>query len=326
LGGCILGFLLAVGWEMAQVMFGKNFHTVIPGRVFRCAQLGEAGLEQTVKACGIRTVINLRGNGAPLAWYVGESRVAHRFHLNLEDVSFSASRLPSVQEVRQLMRVLEGTEYPVLLHCRQGADRTGLAAGMVMLFMTETSLEQARKQLGWRFGHVAVDRAAHLDRFFDLYSEWLQKEQKEHTPELFRHWAEMEYCPAECRCNIEVLDLPTCIPRGQPALMRFRMHNTSLKPWKFRPENNAGIHLSFVLKDSLDRGVTCGRSGLINAEVTPGQTIDLSMVLPALTTPGQYRLLVDLVDEQHCNFFQAGSEPFEHNLEIYDSQDTPNHR
>jgi len=316
--GCLLGFGLAAGTEIARVMFGRNFHAVIPGRVFRCAQLTGTGLEQVVTAHGIQTVINLRGNGVPLPWYLDESRVAHRLNVNLEDVSFSASRLPSVQEIRQLIRILDATEYPILLHCRQGADRTGLAAGLVLLLLADTSLEQARKQLGLRFVHVAVDRAAHLDRFFDLYAEWLRERQSIHTPALFRRWAEQDYCPGECRCDIEPLEVPRGLPRDKPARLRFRMHNTSDKPWRFRPENNAGIHLTFVLKDGRDRGVTCGRSGLIATEVAPGQAIDLAMILPAVKTPGTYRLLVDLVDEQHCCFFQAGSEPFEQGVEIYD--------
>ena len=43
----------------------------------------------------IRTVINLRGCCAPMDWYLGEYQVTHRLNVSLEDVSMSASRLPS---------------------------------------------------------------------------------------------------------------------------------------------------------------------------------------------------------------------------------------
>lgn len=316
--GCLLGLSLAVAWEIGQVTFGRNFHVVIPGRVYRCAQPTAAGLEQAIRKNGIRTVINLRGCGVPLPWYLDETRATHRLDVNQEDVSFSASRLPADTEIRRLVQVLDRTEYPILLHCRQGADRTGLASALVLLLQTDDGLDQARHQLGWRFGHVALERAAHLDRFLNLYAAWLQDWNLSHSRAVFRRWVAEEYCPGECRCRIEPLDAPQRIRRGEPAAQRFRFHNTSLAPWRFRPENNVGIHLAFVFKDAADRGVACGRSGLIDARVAPGQSIDLTLVLPAIKRTGRYRLLVDLVDEQHCWFFQVGSEPLERDVEVYD--------
>ena len=36
-----------------------------------------------------------------------------------------------------------------------------------------------------------------------------------HSPATFRHWVEHEYCPAECRGVVEILD-----PPGVPVVMR----------------------------------------------------------------------------------------------------------
>jgi protein tyrosine phosphatase (PTP) superfamily phosphohydrolase (DUF442 family) len=299
-------------------MFGRNFHVVLPGRVFRCAQLSPANLERLVKAHGIRTVVNLRSCGPPLPWYLDECRATHRLGVSQEDVSLSASRLPAVQEIRQLIRVLDHAERPLLLHCRQGADRTGLAAVAVLLLHTDADLATARKQLGLRYGHVAVQRAAHLDRFYDLYAQWLQEHGLTHAPNVFRRWAEEAYCPGECRCAIEPLEVPTHLRRGQPACIRVRVHNTSLGAWHFCPENHTGFHMVFVLKDREDRGVIAGRAGLFRAEVLPGQSIDLTLALPAVAQVGRYRLLADMVDEQHCTFYQTGSEPLERELDVHD--------
>jgi hypothetical protein len=317
LGG-LAGLFLAALAEAGRVMFGRNFHTVVPGRVYRCAQQSGETLAQTVRTWGIRTVVNLRGCGAPWPWYLDECRATHRLSVNQEDISFSASRLPAVQEVRQLLRVLDQSEYPILLHCRQGADRTGLAAVMVLLLQTDTDLDTARRQLGPRYGHLPVERAAHLDRFFALYADWLRAHGRTHSSPAFREWAEHEYCPAECRCTFEPLELPARLACGEPTPIRVRAHNTGLGPWRLRPENNAGFHLAFTFRDAQDRGVSSGRAGLFDAQVEPGESIDLTMVLPAVKKPGQYRLLVDMVDEQHCWFYQAGSEPLERELEVHD--------
>jgi protein tyrosine phosphatase (PTP) superfamily phosphohydrolase (DUF442 family) len=316
--GATVGLVFALAGETVHVMFGRNFHAVLPGRVYRCAQQSSANLERLIRAYGIRTVVNLRGCGAPLPWYLDECRATHRLGVSQEDVSLSASRLPASQEIRQLIRVLDHAEPPLLLHCRQGADRTGLAAVAVLLLQTDTDLATARRQLGPRYGHMPVQRAAHLDRFYDLYAQWLQDEGLTQSPGVFRRWAEDAYCPGECRCTFEPLELPARLALGQPGRIRLRVHNTGLGIWRFRPENHTGFHLGFVLKDTEDRGVLSGRAGLFAAEVAPQESIDLTLVVPAVGKAGRYRLLVDMVDEQHCWFYQTGSEPLERELEVHD--------
>ena len=59
------------------------------------------------------------------------------------------------------------------------------------------------------------------------------------------------------------------------------------------------------------------RAGLFDAVVEPGQGIDLTLALPALQA-GRYRLLVDMIDEEQCWFFQTGSEPLEREIEVRD--------
>src|SRR5262249_32342294 len=304
--------------EAGRVVLGRNFHVVVPGQIYRCAQLNGATLERFIQAHGIRTVVNLRGFSPDFPWYCRECRVTHRLDVNQEDIAFSAARLPAVGEVRRLIEVLAHTEYPILLHCRQGAARTGLAAVIALLLHTDATLDAARRHLGLRYGHFAVGRTAHLDRFIDLYADWLRDHEWGHSRQTFRQWVEEAYCPGECRCEFEPLELPALIPRGAPTRIRLRVHNRSLKPWRLRPENHVGVHLAFLLKDAQDRSVMSGRAGLFDAQVDPGQSIDLTLALPAVTQTGRYRLLVGMVDERHCWFYQTGSEPLERALEAQD--------
>jgi hypothetical protein len=315
--GCLTGALLAGAVEAGQVLFGLNCHAVIPGEVYRCSQPSPNKLQRLVRARGIRTVINLRGGCCPYPFYLNECRVAQRDDLALEDLRLSAGRLPSVSEIRRLVEVLDHTAYPVLFHCRRGADRTGLAAALALLLRTDVGLAQGLRQLGLRYGHLAVGRPANLDRFFDLYRTWLREQGLTHSRTVFRRWLEHDYCPAECLCRVELLDIPACLRCGTPAVLRVRFHNISVRPWHFRPGGNTGIHALAVLCDDRDTFVAAERAGLFRAEVAPGQSIDLALALPAVTTPGRYHLQVDLVDEQHCAFVQAGSEPLEQELEYW---------
>jgi hypothetical protein len=308
--------MLAVVAEAGRVLVGNNLHTVLAGRVYRSAQLSGPELERLVAARGIRTVVNLRGNAAPLPWYVEECRATTRADVAQEDVCFSAGRLPSPVEVRRLIEVLERGEPPLLLHCRRGADRTGMASAIVRLLEPGSDLGGACGQLGLRYGHLAIGRPAYLDEFLALYRQWLADTHRAHSAATFRGWAVSEYCPAECRSRVEPVDFPRPAPRGRPFAVKVRAVNTSARAWRLRPESNAGVHARFILWDERDFPVANGRSGLFPAMVPPGGSIELMLAVPALARPGRYRLLVDMVNEPHCWFFQAGSEPLERELEV----------
>jgi hypothetical protein len=310
--GCLAGAVLALAWHFFYVLLGSNFHTVIPGEVYRSAQLSASTLEQVIRDKHIHTVINLRGCCDPEAWYLDEGRVTLRNNVSQEDLGFSAARLPSIVTLRQLLEVLDRSSYPILFHCHKGADRTGMASTIALLLRTNAPLEEARQQLGFGFGHLPVGRTVNIDRFFNLYQEWLANRGLTHAPAVFRRWIEEDYCPGECRCRLELLDprrQPLHISSPLPTALRVRCHNTSIKPWQLHPSNNSGIHLIFVLSNDKDQRVAEGKSGLFHAVVPPGEFIDLTIVLPGLTKPGRYELRLDMEEEQHAFFLQTGSQP-----------------
>jgi len=317
--GCLIGLLLGVSLEVADILAGSNCHVIQPGPIYRCAQPTGAGLEHMIKTHGIRTVLNLRGNGDPARWYREECLAASRLGVSVEDFSLSATRLPSPPVMRELVEVLDHSAYPILIHCHRGIDRTGLATAVALLLHTKLSLDTALAQLGPRYCHLPLGRTASMDRFFELYREWLAFQGQPHSQQRFRHWIQSEYCPGECRATVELLDPVAAVlrlPRGKPASLRVRCHNTSVRPWRFRPGDNAGIHAYFVFLDERNRWAGFGRAGLFHAEVLPGASIDLTLALPPMHTPGHYELRVDLSDEQHASFFQTGSEPLLLNVEV----------
>jgi len=307
--------LLRLAVEAYWVVFGTNFHAVLPGRIYRCAQPSAASLNRMVADQGIRTIVNLRGSCDPFDWYLDEARTAHRHNTCLEDISFSAGRLPSVPEVRRLILVLERTPYPIVLHCRRGADRTGLAAAMALLLTTETTVRDARRQLGWRFGHVALGRAAQLDQFLDFYQDWLTAEGKAHSQDAFRHWVLNDYCPGGYWSELALAQPPpTAVSVSEPTALHLRVHNASLRPWLLRPQWTAGVHLGCMIYDDQDRLVDVVKSGLRDEEILPGESTDFTVAVPPLRQPGRYRLQMDMVDERQCWFYQTGSQPLEMEL------------
>jgi protein tyrosine phosphatase (PTP) superfamily phosphohydrolase (DUF442 family) len=314
--GCLFGVILALLIEASQLIVGGNFHVVIPGHVYRCSQPSARDLDERIERYGIRTVINLRGNGNPAPWYLDECRATHRHDVCQEDLCFSAGRLPATQELRRLVEVLDHTEYPVLFHCNRGADRTGLASAVALLLKTDATLAEGRRQLSLRYSHLALGRPANLARFFDLYSEWLAGQGLCHSAPVFRQWLLDEYCPGECRCNLELVNPPDRVTPGEPFALLVRCRNTSIKLWRLRPESNAGIHLFAVVTDGNGKYVAQGKAGLFDAVVNPGEHIDLTLAMRQIPLPGKYQLQFDMVDEQHCYFNQAGQEPLEWELDV----------
>jgi hypothetical protein len=307
--GALLVLVACAAAESVNIIAGNNFHEAAPG-VYRCAQVSGPDLAHYVKKYHIKTVINLRGCCDPSPWYLEEARVCSRLDVSLEDLGLSAGRLPPVDLIRELVRILEESEYPILVHCHRGIDRTGMTCAMAMLLRTDCSLDDALYQLGPRYGHLSFGPTGNIDRFFDLYQEYLEHKGVAHSRQTFRHWALNQYCPGECRCQIEVLEPPgQPAPVGRPFALHIRCHNTSVKPWRFRPNTDAGIHAVFQVFEENGAELYMGRAGLFHAEVRPGESIDLTLSMPPLRKPGKYRLRIDMKDEQHAFFYQLGYGP-----------------
>jgi protein tyrosine phosphatase (PTP) superfamily phosphohydrolase (DUF442 family) len=302
-------------WEAWYVLFGGNVHAVIPGGVYRGAQLSPRKLDALVQRLGIRTIINLRGCCAPEEWYLDEARVAQKHGINLEDLTFSASRLPSKNELRLLIDVLERSERPVYFHCRQGSDRTGLAAATALLLSDDSSYAAARTQLGMRYAHLPFGQTGRLDAVFDLYEAWLTKTGQTHSPQAYRTWVTNEYQGGWCQSRFEKIERLGSARAGQPLGFRCQIRNLGPERWRIRPSSIAGVHLGGKLLDDLGRDVFEGRGGLFEATIAPGEVYEATIVVP-LPQRGRYRLLLDMVEEGHCWFYQAGAEPWEEELVI----------
>jgi protein tyrosine phosphatase (PTP) superfamily phosphohydrolase (DUF442 family) len=309
--------LLAILWEPLHVFVGDNVHAVIPGEIYRGAQPDESLLRILVKRHGIRTIVNLRGACYPHDWYVEEAQAAQDLGLALEDVCFSAGRWPSQHEMRRFVEVLDRSERPIYLHCRHGADRTGLASVIALVLCRDAPYEQARRHLSFRYGHAPVGRSTVLDRFFEAYEKWLKRSARDHSPAALRQWLLEEYRGGLCQAVFEdVAPLQTSIRVGDPISWRLHIRNTSPQAWQFKPTRTAGIHLGFYLWDADGRFISAGRGAMLDKTVAPGDAITLTLVLPPVKTPGRYRVLIDLIEEGHCWFFQTGSEPYEEEIDV----------
>lgn len=132
-----------------------NFHEVIPGQLYRSAQPSGADLSDYKTRYGIRTVLNLRGPNKN-AWYREEVDTAAREGLVHIDFPMSASHALTTEKSRQLIAILRDAPKPILIHCKSGADRTGLASVIYSSLIAGKDEKTAERQLSIAYGHISI--------------------------------------------------------------------------------------------------------------------------------------------------------------------------
>lgn len=131
-----------------------NFHEVTPEVIYRSSQLPSNLFDQLIKKYRIKTVINLRGASPGEKWYKDELDVMQKNRITHIDIGLSATRYVSPQKIDSIIGVATSSKKPILVHCKRGADRTGLFCAAWKLKCESASLEIAAKQLSIIYGHI----------------------------------------------------------------------------------------------------------------------------------------------------------------------------
>ncbi len=141
---------------------------MIPGKVYRSNHLLPFRLRRVAARHGLRTVVNLRGT-APNPSTTLSARAAGQLGLDHLYMAFESRGAPHRERILRFHDMYRSMAFPALLHCKSGADRAGLAAGLVLLFEGRSAAEAAR-QLSLRYLHIARSPTGILDAFFRLYA------------------------------------------------------------------------------------------------------------------------------------------------------------
>jgi uncharacterized protein (TIGR01244 family) len=167
----VLGTVLFCGGFAAWRVSVHNEAVVEPARLYRSAQLSPADLRGEIAQNGIRTVINLRGENKDATWYQDELAICRDQGVQHVDVRLSAKQLPPPAELDKLLDALQNAPRPILVHCRSGSDRTGLAACIFLIDQDHVSWKKAEDALSWRYGHFGVYPYFAMDKFIQLYGQ-----------------------------------------------------------------------------------------------------------------------------------------------------------
>jgi protein tyrosine phosphatase (PTP) superfamily phosphohydrolase (DUF442 family) len=166
----LCGALTGLAWYTGK--FDHNLREVSPGKVYRSAQMDGAEFKSVIAEKKLKAVLNLRGESPNSAWYPSELAACLEAGVEHADFNIGLGVLPKPDALRALIAKLETGPYPLLMHCRAGADRSSLGAVFYLYFVEHVPLEVAEaSQMNWRYGHFALGDARSIDEFFKLYHD-----------------------------------------------------------------------------------------------------------------------------------------------------------
>jgi protein tyrosine/serine phosphatase len=154
-----IGFLATVAgfWAFFAYLDGSgNFHEVVAGEVYRSNQVTPEALATYTADHGIRSVLNLRGAQPGTDWYDAEIAASETLGLAHADFPMIGSVQLSDTDARRLIALMRTLPKPLLVHCRYGADRTGLAMALYLGAIRGAGKSEAEGQLSIRYGHVSL--------------------------------------------------------------------------------------------------------------------------------------------------------------------------
>jgi protein tyrosine phosphatase (PTP) superfamily phosphohydrolase (DUF442 family) len=140
---------------------------------------------------GLRTIINLRGERFCGSYWL-EKSTCERLGIALINFKIRSRVAPRREDVKAAAELFERIEYPMLLHCKSGADRAGLMSVLYRFLKEEVPLVQAKQELSLRYGHSRLRRAGILDHFFERYID-----DNRRRPMPFLDWVDKVYDPEE---------------------------------------------------------------------------------------------------------------------------------
>jgi protein tyrosine/serine phosphatase len=145
-----------------------NFAVVKAGRLYRSNHPTPGNLAAFTRKVGLRSLINLRGqakNGSDAL----SRDMAARLGLDFYDMALESRGAPQKDRILRLAEIYKTMRGPALIHCKSGADRAGLAAGLFVLIEGGT-VREAMRQMSLRYGHIKQSKTGILDRFFAAYA------------------------------------------------------------------------------------------------------------------------------------------------------------
>lgn len=182
--------MLFLDYGIARIAY-NNRHRISKD-VWRSAQPAPHHVSWLARR-GIKTIVNLRGEQSFGTRWLEEQACA-RHGIALVDLTLQSRAPPTRAQLRAVRDLLGSVQYPILVHCKSGADRAGIMSVIVRHERDGVPIAEAKKQLSLRYGHIRSADTGVLDAVFQRYLEDRAK-----TGVEFWDWVETSYDPDQIR-------------------------------------------------------------------------------------------------------------------------------
>lgn len=164
----------------------RNLHQ-ISDEMWRGNQPGPKDVERYANELGIKTIINLRGEGTK-GYYLLEKEACERHGVTLVDYKMFSRDTPTREKIFGAKQLFDEIAYPAFMHCKSGADRAGIMSFLYMMLRANVPLEEAAEQISFKYLHVKHGKTGVLDAFVEAYRVFNAT-----TPKPFLDWVAEDY-------------------------------------------------------------------------------------------------------------------------------------
>jgi protein tyrosine/serine phosphatase len=146
-----------------------NFHKISED-TYRSSQPTTRQLRAMIKKYNLKTIISLRGHDKNSALEMLEEKICKELGVEFKVVRLYSRDVPKVEELELINQLCSTSTYPMMFHCKAGADRAGLFATMYLYFIKNIPIKDAIAQMRFfPYGHFKYSNSGRIDYFFDKY-------------------------------------------------------------------------------------------------------------------------------------------------------------
>lgn len=165
-----------------------NLRSWVGGTLYRSGHPMPYQIRAAQRA-GIKSIISLRGTETHMGSNVLEWEACKSTGLHIVHLPMGSREAPHKDALLGLAALFDSLPQPMLVHCKSGADRAGLASTLYLLLKQNAPYVEAIKQMEfWRHGHIKQAKTGALDHFFETY----RQHHAAHGTS-FRDWIEHHY-------------------------------------------------------------------------------------------------------------------------------------
>ena len=147
--------LASAGMLWSHTTKPYHFLTVTPGVLYRSGWMKPDNTETIIRKYGIRTIVNLclPAEDTYREGHIDELYICRKKGVKLVNIPLAGNIPPTDEQIEQWLNLLKDKDsLPILVHCAQGAIRTGLMVAVYEMEFLEKDNKETLEDLP-TFGH-----------------------------------------------------------------------------------------------------------------------------------------------------------------------------